>query len=203
VSTVAPTTMTADEYLAWERVQVERHEYYYGQVFAMSGGSERHAALGAALIMQLGAAFRGGPCRVYSNDLRIATMIGSHYVYPDVSVLCAPRQVQPGTTDVTCNPSVVVEVLSATTEKYDRGEKWTAYQRLASLTDFLLVAQGSARIEHYQRSGGESWTFRVWGPGDRVVLSNGASFEVDAVYAGAFELEGDPPSPPPVQQSGG
>jgi Uma2 family endonuclease len=79
-------------------------------------------------------------------------------------------------------------VLSPSTEKYDRGEEWEAYQRLSSVTDYLLVAQGSARVEHYQRSGPRAWHYRVLTAGDTIALTNGPAISVDAVYAGAFEL---------------
>lgn len=177
---------TFAEYLAVDEASDTRHEYVNGEIFAMSGGTERHAALVAAVIVELGNAVRGGPYRVYSTDLRVATMVGKHYVYPDVSILCAPREVQPGTTDVTLNPSVVVEVLSSSTEAYDRGLKWTGYQQLPSLTDYLLVSQSTARVEQFQRGDGGAWSYRAWGPGERVKLANGATIDVDAIFAGVF-----------------
>ena len=114
-----------------------------------------------------------------------------HYVYPDVTVVCGPVQTLSGTKDVLENPSVVLEVLSASTESYDRGLKWSGYQRIASLTDYLLVSQSSARIEHFQRGDGGAWTYRAFGPGETVLLSSGARLDVDAVFDGAFDLEGD------------
>lgn len=96
-----------------------------------------------------------------------------------------------GTSDVLSNPTVVVEVLSRGTEAFDRGEKWEAYQRLVSLTDYLLVSQRHVRIEHYRREGDGSWRYRVLEQGDTITLANGASLSVDAIYDGAFELESD------------
>lgn len=182
--------MTAAEYLEWERAQTSRHEYHLGEVFAMAGGSPRHNFLSAAMGAELRAAVRGKRCHVLSPDQRISAKEGERYVYADTVVACGGLRMEPGTTDVLANPTIVVEVLSRSTEMYDRGAKWEAYQRLPSLTDYLLVAQTSARIEHYQREG-DSWRYRVLSAGDTVTLANGASVAVDAVYEGAFELDAD------------
>jgi Uma2 family endonuclease len=182
--------MTAAEYLAWEREQPERHHYLRGEVFAMAGGSARHNALGAAVIGELSRAFRGGPCRPFTSDQRVAVREGEHYVYPDVTVVCGRLELAAGTKDTVINPTVVVEVLSKATEAYDRGAKWDGYRQIPALTDYLLVSQSSPHIEHYQRGEGE-WHYRVAVAGGRVTLTNGAVLEVDAVFRGVFELAGD------------
>jgi Uma2 family endonuclease len=105
--------------------------------------------------------------------------------------VCGALQTEPGTVDVLVNPRIVVEVLSRSTEAYDRGDKWEAYQKAASLTDYLLVAQGAARIEHYRREGDGSWRYRLHGAGGTLTLTNGATLSVDAVYEGAFDMTGD------------
>jgi Uma2 family endonuclease len=112
-------------------------------------------------------------------------------VYPDITVICGPPAFQPGTSDVITNPSILAEVLSGSTEEYDRGLKWTGYQRIATLTDYLLVAQTEARIEHYRRNVDGSWTYRTVGPGEHVALTGGGTFAVDPVYAGVFDLPGE------------
>lgn len=192
MATAIPVKMTASQYLDWEQEQVDKHEWHDGEVFAMAGGSTRHAALAVAVAAELRAELREGPCRVLSSDQKVVAHrpTTQHYVYPDVSVLCAPREVEPGT-DVLTNPSILVEVLSTRTEQHDRGLKWSGYQRIVTLTDYLLVWQTEPRIEHFQRAGLETWSYRVAGPGDRVVLANGASIQVDAVFRGMFELDGD------------
>ena len=179
------------EYLASERDQDEKHDWYEGEVFAMSGGTLRHASLGANVSRELGNALRGGACRVLSADAKVVAHIDKHYVYPDVTVVCGPPQTLPGSKDVLDNPSVVVEVLSASTESYDRGLKWRSYQRIPSLTDYLLVSQSAVRIEHFQRNSVDTWTYRAMGPGETVLLSGGTRLAVDAVFEGAFDLDGD------------
>jgi Uma2 family endonuclease len=183
--------MNAEQYLVWERTQPERHEFFRGEVFEMAGGRPRHAALAAAVLGELYGALRGTGHRLFSSDMRIAARAGEHYVYPDVSVVEGRVELEPGTTDVLLNPSVVVEVLSPSSERYDRGLKWESYRAMPSVTDYLLVSQSSARIEHYRREAGADWHYHVAEDGDRVLLSSGAAIEVAAVYAGVFEVDPD------------
>jgi Uma2 family endonuclease len=157
----------------------------------MAGGSPRHNFLSNATGAELRAALRGKGCHVLSSDQRISAKRDERYVYADAVVVCGGAEMEAGTSDVLTNPKVVVEVLSRSTEAYDRGEKWDAYQRLPSLTDYVLVSQTAKQIEHYQREGDGSWRYRRRESGDVVTLSNGASVAVDAVYEGAFELVGD------------
>ncbi len=183
--------MTAAEYLAWERLQETRHEYHDGEVFAMAGASLRHNAIAAAVIRDLGLALRGRGCVVLTSDQRIAAPPGDRYVYPDVAVVCGRVELESETNDVLLNPGVIVEILSKTTEAYDRGEKWEGYRRLPSVQDYLLVSQAVAKIEHFQRQADGAWRYTVAEAGAALRLANGAALEVDAVFAGVFELNGD------------
>lgn len=180
--------MSAAEYLEWERGQPAKHEFHLGEVFAMAGGSPRHNFLSAAAGAELRGAVRGKRCHVLSPDQRISARQGERYVYADAVVVCGGVQLEPGTSDVLANPSIVVEVLSPSTETYDRGKKWEAYQRLESLTDYVLVSQTFVRIEHYQREGDRSWRYRSFEAGSTIGLANGGLLAVDAVYEGAFDL---------------
>lgn len=183
--------LTAAEYLAWEREQPVKHEFFHGEVFAMAGGSPRHNALGMSTGSELRAALRSRGCSVLSSDQRLAFPPEERYVYPDVTVVCGSLAFQQGTKDVITNPSILVEVLSRSTEEYDRGLKWAGYQAIGSLTDYLLVAQAEVRIEHYRRNGDGSWTYRTAGLGERVTLTGGGELAVDAIYLDMFELPGD------------
>ncbi|WP_437717020.1 Uma2 family endonuclease [Sorangium sp. So ce448] len=187
----AMRNMSAAEYLAWERSQPAKHEYHLGEVFATAGGSPRHNLLSGAMIAELRAAVRGKGYHVLTSDQWISAEQGQHYVYADSVVVCGPMDTEPGTSDVLTNPCILVEVLSQSTEPYDRGKKWAAYQRLVSLTDYVLVSQTSARVEHYRREADGSWRYRVLEAGDTLTLANGATLSIDAVYEGAFELAGD------------
>ena len=190
--TAERTGLTPGEYLAWEKNQERRHEYFAGEVFAMAGGSRRHNALCASAIAALHSAFeRGaGACRVFSSDQKVG-IAGDRYVYPDVTVVCGSPEPAGPDSELIENPAVVVEVVSSSTEQYDRGLKWEAYQRIATLTDYVLVSQNEPRIEHFTRGAGGDWTYRAAGAGGRVTLNNGAVLEVDRVFLGVFELIGD------------
>ena len=181
--------MGATEYLEWERQQPGKHEFHQGEVFAMAGGSPRHNFLSTAIGSELRAAPRSRGCHVLSSDQRVSVEQGARYVYTDTVVVCGRMETEPKAYDVLINPQVVVEILSPSTEAYDRGAKWEAYQRLPSLTDYLLLSQQSARIEHYRREADGSWRYRVASTGDAIVLANEAQLTVDAIYEGAFELD--------------
>jgi Uma2 family endonuclease len=186
--------MTASEFLAWERAEASKHEYNRGEVFAMAGGSPRHNYLSSRAIAELHRVVRPRGCHTLSSDQRISADGGERFVYADAVVVCGGFRPEVGTTDVLANPEVIVEVLSRSTESYDRGEKWAAYQRLTTLRDYLLVSQGSVRVEHYQRgrSGDEgAWGYRTLSAGETLTLSHGGQVSIDALYEGAFELETD------------
>ena len=182
--------LTADEYLAWERDQPIRHEFYRGEVFAMAGGTMRHNALSASVIESLRAQLRGR-CVVLTSDQRVVAAQRNRYVYPDISVVCGPVVAEPGSNDVLSNPTILVEVLSSSTEQYDRGLKWDGYQRIESLTDYVLVSQAEPRIEHFRRDRTRTWLYQFAGRGERLALSNGVELDVDAIFAGLIELPGD------------
>jgi Uma2 family endonuclease len=183
--------LTAAEYLAWEREQPVKHEFFHGEVFAMAGGTPRHNALAISMGAELRGLLRSRGCSVLSSDQRLAFPPEARYVYPDVTVICGPPVFQHGTGDVITNPSILVEVLSSSTEEYDRGFKWAGYQLIDSLTDYLLVAQADVRIEHYRRNADGSWIYRAAGPGEHVVLTGGGEVAVDAIYADVYQLPGD------------
>jgi len=183
--------LTAAEYLAWERAQETRHEFFHGEVFAMLGGSYRHNALGARISASLQGALRGSRCFVLTSDQRVSLWNQERYVYPDGTVVGGAVESQAGTDDVLLNPAILVEVLSKSTESYDRGLKWEGYQRIASLTDYLLVSQVKIQVEQFRRREGNHWDYYTYGPGERVVLTNGAELDIDAVFDGVFLLAGD------------
>jgi Uma2 family endonuclease len=189
--TAERSRLTAAEYLAWEREQPAKHEFFDGEVFAMAGASPRHNALCVAAAAELRAAMRSRGCAVLSSDQRLAFPPGQRYVYPDVTVVCGPPAFQADAADVITNPTILVEVLSRSTEEYDRGLKWTGYQAIGSLTDYLLIAQGEARVEHYRRNGDGTWTYRSVGAGEQIALTGDSAIAIDAIYAGVFELPGD------------
>ena len=176
--------MTYAEYLTAEAVSEVRHEFLNGEVWAMAGGTPEHAALAAALIGELAAALRGKPCRVYTSDLRVRVLATGLSTYPDVSVVCGSVEMAPEDPDAITNPVVVAEVLSDSTEAYDRGAKAAHYRRLASLQEYVLVSQAEPLIEVYRRTQAGRWELLEGRPGDLVELrSLGINLDVAAVYA--------------------
>lgn len=156
----------------------------------MAGGSLRHNALCSRVNAALHAGF-GVSCTVLTSDQRVGVAGGERYVNPDLSVVSGAAQLEPGTKDVLLNPKVLIEVLSSSTEQYDRGLKWEGYQRIPSLVDYVLVSQSAPRIEHFRRDVDGSWLYRSVGAGERLALASGATLDVDALFAGVLELPGE------------
>jgi len=187
---------TVEQYLAMERCSDVRHEYVDGLVYALAGGTRTHSVIAATVTGLLYAALRGGPCRVYSSDLKVRVS-PTHYLYPDVSVGCEVEA--PGDdADWTGAPRVVVEVLSDSTAAYDRGDKFALYRQLPSLRAYVLVETDCRLVEVRGREEGPlsgavagagpaagGWTVRRCGPGEMVDLpALGVQLAVDAIYAG-------------------
>jgi len=149
--------VTPEEYLAAERQATQKHEYYGGEVFAMSGASFAHVAIVANLTGHLFAGLQGGPCRAFSSDLRVKVSRTGLYTYPDVVVVCGPPQFDDEHDDTLLNPRLIAEVLSPSTETYDRGKKFAHYRTLDSLKEYLLIAQDQARVEQYIRQSSGDW----------------------------------------------
>lgn len=149
---------TPDEYLERERAAFHKSEYYAGEIFAMAGASPSHNALVASMIIALGIRLRGTPCGTFASDLRVECGPSGLFCYPDVSVICGSPQYRDEHQDVVTNPILIVEVLSASTEAYDRGAKFAQYRRLASLREYVLVSQDEARMEVFTRGGDGRWT---------------------------------------------
>ncbi|MBX3225902.1 MAG: Uma2 family endonuclease [Labilithrix sp.] len=183
--------MTADEFLAWEREQPGRHHYVRGDVVEVAGGSPRHNRLSARATSALDRAAVGTACGAFSSDQKLG-LHDDEFVCADGSVVCGPLQLRPGTKDVITNPSLVVEVLSKSTEGYDRGDKQRGYLALQSLVHLLFVSQREVRVEVYTRQDDGSFRFEVLGAGATIALQQpAATLSVDAIYAGVFDLPAD------------
>ena len=148
---------TPEEYLTLERKAEYKSEYVNGAIFAMSGASERHNVIVLNIGASLHAQFRNRPCRVYASDMRVKVSQTGLYAYPDIVALCGEPQFDDAQKDILLNPAVIIEVLSPSTEAYDRGGKFEHYRKLASLAEYLLVSQEKPRIEHYVRQPDNLW----------------------------------------------
>jgi Uma2 family endonuclease len=173
---------TYQEYLVLDAGSTNRNEYFNGEIFAMAGGTPRHAALTAALSGTLYAQLKGKPCRVYSADLRIRVRETGLASYPDVSVVCGLLIEDPEGRDTATNPTLLVEVLSDSTAAYDLGEKREHYQRIPSLQEYLVVSQHEPRITLWRRAE-DTWSQDSYGPGGKVLLASiGCELDLDDLY---------------------
>lgn len=142
---------TVEEYLAFERTSEEKHEYYAGEIFAMSGASRNHNLIVMNTGTTLNSQLAQQPCEVYPSDMRVKVS-NIKYTYPDVSVVCGEPRFADSEFDTLLNPTIIVEVLSDSTENYDRGKKFEHYRTLESLQEYVLISQNEIHIEHYQRT---------------------------------------------------
>lgn len=150
---------TEKRYLEFERFSRERHEFLDGSVYAMAGESPDHSTICYNLIGAMRNQLRGTRCRGYSPNMKIATNESGLFSYPDFAVVCGTPTFFDGTKDVVTNPVVIFEVLSPSTQSYDRGEKFLRYtNNIASLKDYLLVSQDKPMVEHYSKAQNEGWT---------------------------------------------
>lgn len=152
---------TAAEYLTFERASETKHEFIDGEIVAMAGGGRNHNEIIGNLFFHLRRMLAGGPCRPFLSETRVKAAGGRLYTYPDVSVVCGEAQFEDAALDTLLNPTVIIEVLSPSTESYDRGAKFRRYQTLPSLREYVLVGQDSAQVEHYVRQDDGSWRYVI------------------------------------------
>lgn len=178
--------ISAQIYLQQERLAEVKSEYLDGEVFAMAGASRKHNQITSNLVVSLGSQLAGRDCSVYSSDMKVRTDTreADKYSYPDVVVACDDEQFEDEAEDVLLNPLMIIEVLSKSTEAYDRGLKFFHYQLIPSLQDYLLVTQHYCRVEHYRRRDDKQWVYSEFhAMGDEVELSSlGCRLKVADVY---------------------
>lgn len=179
---------TYEEYLAYERDSGLKHEYDAGEITAMAGGSRRHNALALRVGAALDAARSTTGCVAFQSDQKIRVLATGKATYPDVTVVCGAIEGDPADpSGVTItNPSILVEVLSPSTEEDDRGNKWRHYQLLPSLREYVLVSQNAPRIEVFRRVGEGVWEYRDVREGE-IRLVGGEVLDLVALYAGLPE----------------
>jgi Uma2 family endonuclease len=185
MSSPNPSLLTPGEYLELERKSEIRSEYIAGRMYAMSGASLRHALIAGNLHGEIWSQLRGKDCKVVMNDLRVKVAPTGLYTYPDIVAFCGNAQLEDEHFDTLLNPTVIVEVLSESTEAYDRGEKFAQYRRLETLRAYVLVAQDKIRIEHFLRRGDEWILSEVSGPDGTLDLSSiDCHVPLSAIYEG-------------------
>ncbi|SLM28818.1 conserved hypothetical protein [Desulfamplus magnetovallimortis] len=154
-------SVTPEEYLEFERNSGIRHEYFEGEIFAMVGARKNHNLINTNIIMELGSKLKasGSFCKVFSNDMRVKVQENGKYTYPDIAVACNKIDFEDDKLDTLLNPVVIFEILSNSTEAYDRGIKFQHYQLIPSLQEYILVSQYNSIAEVYSRGKDGSWQY--------------------------------------------
>jgi Uma2 family endonuclease len=165
---------TPDEYLERERQSPARSEYFDGEIFAMGGATRRHNLIVANLVREIGRQIAGRPCELYATDMKVEVSATGLFTYPDVVVVCEEPRFRSQREDVLFNPTLSIEVLSETTETYGRGGKAEQYRTIASLREYILVAQDRCHVERYVRQAGDQWVLSEFG-------DPAAAFHIDAI----------------------
>ena len=174
--------LTAEEFLAWEAGQAERHEFVQGEVFAMAGAEDRHVTATGNVYMSLRQALAGTPCRTYMTDMKVQPLGSSDFFYPDVLVTCSAAD--RASALVKHEPKLLVEVLSPGTAAYDRGEKFAHYRRIATLEEFALIDLDSRRTDVYRKGADGLWVLHPFEPGQPVQFASvSVTVSADALFA--------------------
>ena len=176
--------LTPEEYLAFERESVVKHEYVAGALLAMAGASRRHSLIQSAMITSLNNRLTARPCDVHPSDMRVKVSSVGIYLYPDITVVCGTSELEDTVQDTLLNPTVIIEILSPSTANYDRGLKFHRYQLIPSLRDYLLIAQDRPLVEHYAREDDGRWSPSTYADMDGTIpLPNIAcSFPLAEIY---------------------
>ena len=175
------THFTLDEYRAMEETAQERHEYCNGEIIAMSGGSPAHSRITVDVTTFLNVALRDTNFQTYNGDLRIWIPGFNHGTYPDITVIDGEPEFNADRTDEILNPLLIVEVLSPSTEAYDRVEKFRKYRSIASFCEYLLVSQTEPYIEQYyncDRPNSDRWQWQVYDGIDRAIVLHSLNIEI-------------------------
>ncbi|MBD2327583.1 Uma2 family endonuclease [Alkalinema sp. FACHB-956] len=172
---------TPEEYFAWEAQQLERHELIDGRVYAMAGGTQNHSAIKLNIVTLVKSHLRGSQCNVFNSDLKVNILNTPNYTYPDLSVTCDDRDRE--NAFYITYPCLIVEVLSSSTEAYDRGKKFEKYRRNPNLVDYVLVSSEEIAIDIYHKNEAGDWLILSYRSGDLVELKSiGLSLPIEQFY---------------------
>jgi Uma2 family endonuclease len=174
--------LTEEEYLTIERNAETKSEFYDGEMFGLAGTTANHNKIVNNIVMFLGPKLRKTSCELYTLDLRVNIHKTGLYTYPDVVVVCEEKKFMDEHRDTIINPSVVMEVLSPSTEQYDRTTKFSHYRKIESLKEYILIAQDKISVEHFIRTKNGEWTYKQYGNGSLSIKSIKALLEIKKIY---------------------
>jgi Uma2 family endonuclease len=181
---VAQRFITEEEYQQIEEASSIKHEYFQGRIYAMAGGTPSHNLISSNILGSLVARLRGKSCRAVGSDQRVKVETTGLRIYPDALIICPPERYDEHDPNSLLNPRILIEVLSPTTERYDRTDKFDQYKQITSLTDYILIAQDRVRVEHYQRSEADLWTVRSYNQREQSLTLPNLALEIslDEIY---------------------
>ena len=172
MSTLSKPFLSPEEYLAIERKAEDKSEYYHGEMFAMSGVSRKHDRINVQLTFLIAQHLRGKQCEAFTANMRVLATASGLYTYPDLSVACEEPQFADAHVDTLTNPALLVEILSPSTEDYDRGKKAKLYRGIPSLQELLFISQDACEVELYRRQTDGSWLLtEAKGPDATITLT--------------------------------
>jgi Uma2 family endonuclease len=176
--------MTPEEFLVWERAEKFRHEYRDGEIVAMSGASRAHNLISVNMTRELSTSLRDRDCETYASEMRLWIPKTRLYTYPDIVVVCGEPQFIDNQFDTLLNPVVVVEILSDSTESYDRGRKFEQYRRVETLNEYILISQPRPYVERFVKRGDGFWQLSESSGFDAVLVveSLGLSIPLASIY---------------------
>lgn len=152
--------VTAAEYLEMERTAVDKHEYYQGEIFTMPGATVKHNTIQMNFTGEIRTFLKGKPCKVFGSDLRVHIPSKDLYTYPDAVIVCGNLELLDEELDTLLNPLVIVEVLSKSTQSYDRGDKFMLYRAIPSLKEYIMINSESVGVEHYTKQDNGTWILK-------------------------------------------
>ncbi len=178
--------ISADDYLKAERDAAEKHEYYQGEIFAMSGASVKHNRVFSNLFIDIGQKLKAKECRPYGSDLRIHIPQNTLYTYPDISIICGEPELTDEHVDTATNPTVIIEILSQSTRNYDRGTKFKLYRDIESLKEYILVDSLAVSIEVFSKNEINIWQLHEYKTIDDNLFSTGLNITISLkdIYEG-------------------
>lgn len=185
MSAVPENRFSLEEYLSRERIAEYKNEFFQGEIFAMTGGTPTHNLINVNIASQLRVSLRGSGCRPFSSDQRVRIPANGLSTYPDIAVVCGELELDDKDKDAITNPIVVFEVLSKSTERYDRGKKFDLYRELDSLQEYVLVSQTEAQVERFVRQDDGDWLLTVLKGSEAVLIFS--SFEVNLTLSEIYE----------------
>ncbi len=180
----ATSFVTIEEYLAIEEAALQKSEYYKGEIFAMAGASISQNSIVGNSLIEIGSFLRDKSCEIFPSDLRIHVDANTLFTYPDLTIFCDPIERYNNRTDTALNPTVIIEVLSKSTQEYDRGTKFNLYRQIPSLKEYIMISSTEILIEQYVRQSDNEWLFTAYDKPDDSFLTEsiGLSIIVKSLY---------------------